>query len=1417
MVPARRIHTNLFVAMFALAFALLPQTIFASEHSGTGSSVRISQSIDDNQTVRLAHNTRPEANAKNDRGPVSDSFDIDHMFLLLQRSPEKEQALDKLIDQLNDRKSPNFHHWLTAAEFGQRFGVAQEDIDTITNWLESHGFRVNQVYLSRILIDFSGTAGQLREAFHTEMHQLDVNGQMHFSNISDPRIPLALAPVVKGFASLNDFKPRAMYKAKPDYTFAGCASSASVPTEPGTCYAVTPQDNYTIYNLNPLFTGGITGLGQTIAVIEDSDTYNGTGDWTSYRNAFGLSTAYPSGSYTQVHPGGCADPGTNADDGEAAIDVELATAFAPNAAIENISCPSSTVTFGGLIALQNLINGAGLPPAIVSVSYGECEAINGNGGNAAFYNTFQQAAAEGVSVFGATGDGGPSSCSADLTNGTQTEYNEASLSVSGWTETPFNVAVGGTDFEDVYNADKGGTPLSTYWSPTNTSSYGSALQYVPEIPWDDSCANVLISEIAHSTFTTYGSSGTCNTSPFNATSSYLVASAAGGGPSNCATGAGGLDAGADGVSDPQCQGYAKPSWQSGSSLTGGQAVYGQPSDGVRDIPDVSLFAGNGIWGHFETICWSDPSQTSHGAASCSGAPSTWSGLGGTSVASPAMAGIQALVNQQTNQIWGNPNPIYYQIAQNEYGVSGGTFLGGSCNSSGSGGPGSGCAFNDVTQGDIDLACTDNASLEKAHCYLPSGTFGVDSTDVITAATVITGGSGYTAPPTCTIAGPSNSSPYKSPTGSTLYAGGTQATCTAAVSTGTTTAVWTVAVQSTNGAGIEILLAAPGGSPSCGPYTLVGTSATSIASALQAAIASSACSLATATYSGHTVTLTATATGAAGNFITEFGPNTEYSASDVYITNTTKGQGPNYVSGITISVAGSGYQPETPITLTGSGTGAIAVANTSIATAPSTYQPAYGAAPGYDLATGLGTVNAYNLVESSVWTSVTQSSQTINPFTVPANAGYNSTFTVTATSTSGLPVVITSSDSCSGSGYGSGSGTVITMTMTGDGTCSISANQPGDGFYSAAATVTETVTATPGTQTITFTTVPPVSAAYNGSFTVTATGGASGNPVTFTAGGVCSITGMATNSATYTMTSGTGNCSVIADQAGNTYWLPATEVTSLVTALLANQTITLITPAPATAVNGTSFTVVATASSGLPVTYTASGHCTAGLTSGIYTITGTSGQCDGMLSQAGNANWRWAPHLKFVTTINAAVAPIVTFTGQPANATYGDTFVVTASSNETGSEIATPVITASGSCTAGPPTNAGASASATITMSSGSGTCKPLARWAAAGPYSAATDSLAVPAEKAVVVIDWPTPAPITYGTQLSATQLDATASYNSSPVAGTFTYNPAAGSTPRVPTPPATCDTLKVTFVPSSNADYTSEMASVCLVVNPAP
>lgn len=120
--------------------------------------------------MTLARNTRPEANSKNDRGPVSDSWDADQVLLVLQRSPEKEH--DAFIDSLNDRNSPNFHHWLTAEEFGERYGVAQQDIDTITSWLRSNGFRINQVYTIRVMIDFSGPGGSIRQAFHTEIHQL---------------------------------------------------------------------------------------------------------------------------------------------------------------------------------------------------------------------------------------------------------------------------------------------------------------------------------------------------------------------------------------------------------------------------------------------------------------------------------------------------------------------------------------------------------------------------------------------------------------------------------------------------------------------------------------------------------------------------------------------------------------------------------------------------------------------------------------------------------------------------------------------------------------------------------------------------------------------------------------------------------------------------------------------------------------------------------------------------------------------------------------------------------------------------------------------------------------------------------------------------------------------------------------------
>jgi Pro-kumamolisin, activation domain len=1012
---------NLLVLFVFVATLALTLPGFAQNASGHEASVvapispLITRAIDEGSLVKLARNTRPEANHKNDRGRVSDSWDADHMLMVLQRSPEKEQELVRYIDSLNDRSSPNFHHWLTAEEFGARYGLAQQDIDAITGWMESHGFRVNKVFTSRMMIDFSGTAGSIREALHTEIHQLDVNGQMHFSNISDPQIPAALAPAVKGIFSLNDFKPEPMYKSAKDYTFAGCTSSSTTPAEPGTCYSVTPQDNAVIYNLNPLWNSGISGQGQTIALVEDTNTYTtGTAettdsDWSTYRSTFGLS-GYSS-TYSTVHPGGCTDPGINGDDGEAAIDVEMASAFAPSANIELISCSSGSFTFGGVLAIANLVNNPGPYPGVISMSYGLCEAATGNGGNAYFYNAFEQAAAQGISAFASTGDAGTGQCGTIFTAG-EDGYNVTSLAITGWGESPFNVAVGGTDFEDTYNSktgQNGGAALSKYWGQTpnpTAAPYGSALSYVPEIPWDDSCANALLGAVVNgspfTTFTTYGSTGACNKTPGNSTSGYLVLGAGSGGASSCATGNGGTNQSSAAASDTYCQGYPKPSYQSGAGLLNGHAVYGSSSDGVRDVPDVSMFASNGPWGHFETVCWSDPSQTSGGAVSCAGAPSTWAGFGGTSVAAPSLAGIQALINQQSGSNWGNPNPIYYQIAQNQYGTTASGFIGSLCNASGTGGPGPGCVFNDVTQGDIDVACEDDSTLADSQCYKPSGTYGVNSTDAISGTTILTGGVGYTSNPTCTVAGPANANPYKSPTGSTLFAGGTQATCTATFNAGSTTAVYTIKFIGTGTAistdypnllGFTIggvtytFVSSLTGAPANSVLLVTGNtsaSETSNAKNLEAAInANSAqCNaapcfgtgtvanpLATATETTSTVTITAKTAGYAGNFTVSFAPTNVFFQvlEAATISQTTAGSGPGYVSAITITAAGTGYAPQTPVTFSGGGgSGALALANTTSGTAASSYQPAYGAAPGYDLATGLGSVNGYNMVTNCAW-------------------------------------------------------------------------------------------------------------------------------------------------------------------------------------------------------------------------------------------------------------------------------------------------------------------------------------------------------------------------------------------------------------------------------------------------------------------
>jgi hypothetical protein len=658
--------------------------------SGRHSRSLITQRIDESNRLPLAGNTRPETKVGNDRGAVADDFPMEHMLLQLKRAPEQEQALQEFIDEQQTKGSPNFHQWLTSQEFGERFGLAKQDLDAITSWLQSHGFKVNVVYPSGMVIDFSGTAAQVRQAFQTEIHHLEIRGERHIANTSDPRIPAALASAVSGVVSLHDFRPHTMHKMhepKAQYTFPDGFG--------GNSYALVPADLATIYNLNPLFSAGYSGQGQTIVVIEDTNVFSAS-DWNTFRSTLGLS-GYAAGSFTTVHPAppnginNCASPGVIApNDAEAILDAEWASASAPNAAIVMATCADTGPTFGGLIAIQNLINASSQPPAIMSISYGQCETVNGAAANAAYNSTYQQAVTEGVSVFVAAGDSGAAGCDNSAANATN------GIGINAFASTPYNVAVGGTDFSDTYSGTN-----ATYWNSSNTPTFGSAISYIPEIPWNNSCAGALLSNYEGYSLT-YGSTSLCNDPSIGSLLQTTVAG--GGGPSACATGT--PSPSNSSIVSGTCQGWPKPSWQS---------VLGNPNDGVRDTPDVSLFAADGLWGHFYVFCWSD---TANGGAACTGAPSGWSGAGGTSFAAPIMAGIQALVNQKAGGPQGNPNPAYYQLAANEYGSSGNS----SCNSSNGFSAASSCIFYDVTFGDMDVNCIGNAN-----CYLAGGSVGVLST------------------------------------------------------------------------------------------------------------------------------------------------------------------------------------------------------------------------------------------------------------------------------------------------------------------------------------------------------------------------------------------------------------------------------------------------------------------------------------------------------------------------------------------------------------------------------------------------------------------------------------------------------------------------------------------------------------------
>ncbi len=613
---------------------------------------RVAQRVSDTEFRTLPNTAAPFARTQSDTGRLPGSAPMRRILLMLTPSSDQEASLKRLLNSQNDPASPDYQRWLTPEQYGERFGPADADVQQVSLWLVQNGFQVDQIAAGRQWLEFSGTASQVESAFHTEMHQYRVNGRQYTGNATDISLPQALAPVVGGVVSLSNYEKQPMQSGATLVSLGNSGSlaplgsfkvgpSGSVSVDPtytlispgGTYHFLSPGDFQNIYNIAPLLKDGTGGTGVSVAIVGRTDIR--LSDVQVFRQIFGLPPNDP-----QVITNG-ADPGYTGDELEAHLDVQWAGAAAPHATIDYVASATTAATDGVDLSAAYIIDHRIAP--IMSTSYGLCEALLGPAGNAFYEALWRQAAAEGMTVFVSSGDSGAAGC--DPTSGFSPAQH--GRMVNGLASTPYNVAVGGTEFNENGND-------AAYWATQNNPDQSSAFGYIPEMAWNESCDPTQDPK-------------KCGNSEYR-----LVAG--GGGPSNCAYATSG---------DPSqitCSGgYEKPSWQAGPSV---------PDDGVRDLPDVSLAAASGHDGYLVCIEGECQSTTANGQTVLTNAVV----VGGTSASSPAMAGMMALVEQQRGTFLGLVNYNLYQLAAAQQSAQ--------CDASILTSPlqPNNCVFNDITTG-----------------------------------------------------------------------------------------------------------------------------------------------------------------------------------------------------------------------------------------------------------------------------------------------------------------------------------------------------------------------------------------------------------------------------------------------------------------------------------------------------------------------------------------------------------------------------------------------------------------------------------------------------------------------------------------------------------------------------------------------
>jgi Pro-kumamolisin, activation domain/Bacterial Ig-like domain (group 3) len=576
---------------------------------------RISQPIEQASVAPIAGSVHPLARAAMDEGLVDNSKTLTGMTINFRRTAAQEAGLQALLQAQQTPGSPNYHQWLTPAQFGQQFGMSSADLAKVSDWLQQEGFTVSSVAQSSNAILFSGTVATAERAFQTQIHSYSLNGEKHFANATNISIPAAMAGAVSSVRGLDDFRPKARVQFARK---SASATNAHFTSGISGDHFIAPGDFALIYDVNPLYTAGDTGKGLTIAVMGQVDIV--PADITDFRGAAGLPVNDP----TVVTVPGSTPETVAADEAggfndlvETDLDLEWSGGVATAASI--ILVNSADVFTSLQYAIQNQINGITIP--IISQSYGACETNIPTANQTTYESWLAQANSQGQTVLLAAGDTGAADC--DNANPPETVATQG-LAVDYPGSSVYVTDLGGSEFTGDGSAQSPQTGSGQYWSANGSNDVLTSVKsYIPEMVWNDT--------------------------------TYAIQPSVGGG----------LSGGGGGAS----QLWNKPSWQTG--------VPGIPADGKRDVPDVSLngspyhdpylyctqiqtVGGGGAWSsscQATSFRISDPGQSDDGGLTAAG---------GTSFAAPSFAGLLAVIEQKMNKPLGlgNINPALYSLAAN---------------------------------------------------------------------------------------------------------------------------------------------------------------------------------------------------------------------------------------------------------------------------------------------------------------------------------------------------------------------------------------------------------------------------------------------------------------------------------------------------------------------------------------------------------------------------------------------------------------------------------------------------------------------------------------------------------------------------------------------------------------------------------